>query len=140
MAGYYRIDLGTWQAIQGLWQPRIDHNPQQFGGHPGLVDREAQRLQAGGPARQIPTLQYQNLERGAEQVGSALLGGLSALGNALDSAANKALLNVGSRVMVQWSDGNRYPGTIALVGQGQYQVTMQNGQQVWVPAQFVSVA
>jgi hypothetical protein len=40
--------------------------------------------------------------------------------------------------MVQWSDGQKYPGTVAQVGQGQFFVTMQNGQQLWVQANYVT--
>lgn len=46
---------------------------------------------------------------------------------------------VGMQVMVSPGDGQRYPGTIVQVGQGQYQVTMPNGQQYWFPAPQISV-
>ncbi len=44
----------------------------------------------------------------------------------------------GARVMVQWSDGNRYPGTVVQAQGDQILCAMQNGQQQWFPAQSVS--
>lgn len=145
MAGYYRLVPGVWESLKALWEPRIAHNPQQFGSHNGLVEHEARRLQGGGAPRPIGTLQYQSFERQAEQVGSAIgsgvLQGVSALGSALDGLGKQVTgPTVGSRVMVQWSDGNRYPGVVAAVAQGQIQVTMQNGQQHWIPSQYVTPA
>jgi hypothetical protein len=46
---------------------------------------------------------------------------------------------VGMQVMVAPGDGQRYPATIVQVGQGQYQVTMPNGQPYWFNAQQISV-
>ncbi len=46
----------------------------------------------------------------------------------------------GAPVLVQWSDGNRYPGTVQAVGDGQIQIGFPNGQLQWVPAQYVSRA
>ena len=46
---------------------------------------------------------------------------------------------VGMQVMVAPGDGQRYPATIVQVAQGQYQVTMPNGQPYWFNAQQISV-
>lgn len=89
--------------------------------------------------------QPQTIEKQAEQalhsVGGAMSSGFKELGSALDSFG-KSLTKpkVGSRVLVAWSDGNRYPGTVAAVGQGQYLVTMGNGQQHWIPEAYVKTA
>ena len=40
----------------------------------------------------------------------------------------------GARVLVQWSDGNRYPGVVAEASAGQCFVAMASGQRLWVPA------
>jgi len=142
-AGYYRIDLGLWTAIETQWMQWVGNNP-QFANHEKLVEAEAKRLQTGGAPRPIPSL-HQNFERQAEQVGnavgSAAVAGFNALGSAFDGIGKSLTApSVGSRVMVQWSDGQRYPGTVAQVGQGQYFVTMQNGQQLWVPTNYVTSA
>jgi hypothetical protein len=73
-------------------------------------------------------------------VGNAVSAGLNALGNAFNSMAAPTTPQVGSRVLVAWSDGNRYPGTVAQLAQGHYLVTMGDGQQHWVPEAYVSMA
>lgn len=44
----------------------------------------------------------------------------------------------GMAVLVQWSDGNRYPATVSQVGGGQVQVAFSDGRQMWVPSHAVS--
>lgn len=44
----------------------------------------------------------------------------------------------GMQVMVQWSDGNKYPAQVVQVGGGQVCVAFGNGQQMWVPEGAVS--
>ncbi len=51
-----------------------------------------------------------------------------------------APLTVGATVLVQWADGNRYPGTVQAMANGQYQVGFANGQTYWIPAAYVSAA
>lgn len=81
----------------------------------------------------------------AKAVGKAFVSGFGALGSAFDDLS-KSLLgpSVGSAVVVQWSDGNKYPGTVAQVGKGQYQglyqVTMADGTQHWIPEAYVKSA
>jgi hypothetical protein len=75
----------------------------------------------------------------ATAVGSALKSGFNKLGGALDAfGRSMSKPSVGSRVFVTWSDGNKYPGVVAEVGQGQYFVTMTDGRQVWIPEAYVS--
>ncbi len=102
---------------------------------------------AASPAPQAPgqvtPAQAKSFEQEASEaanaVGSALKSGLSKLGGALDAfgkSLNKP--SVGMRVLVAWSDGHKYPGVIAEIGQGQYFVTMTDGRQLWVPEAYVS--
>jgi hypothetical protein len=74
----------------------------------------------------------------ARAVGKAVVSGLDAFGSALDSMS-KSLRGpaVGARVIVRWSDGKDYPGTVAQVGKGQVLVTMTDGAQHWIPEAFV---
>lgn len=44
----------------------------------------------------------------------------------------------GALVLVHWSDGNRYPGTVLQVAGAQLLVSFPNGQQHWVDAKYVS--
>ena len=46
----------------------------------------------------------------------------------------------GSRVMVAWSDGNKYPGKVMNASPGQYQVQFDNGSQQWIPENAVTKA
>ena len=41
-------------------------------------------------------------------------------------------------MLVQWSDGNRYPGTVMVSQGGQVQVAFPDGRQIWVPAGVIS--
>lgn len=47
-------------------------------------------------------------------------------------------LVAGRAVMVQWSDGNKYPGTITQDGGNQAQITFSDGRQMWVEKQYLS--
>ena len=51
-----------------------------------------------------------------------------------------APLNVGARVLVLWSDGNRYPGAIEQLASGQCLVLFPNGQHYWIELRYVSPA
>lgn len=44
----------------------------------------------------------------------------------------------GTMVLVHWSNGNRYPGTILQVSGAQVLVAFPNGQQHWVDVRYVS--
>jgi hypothetical protein len=133
MCGYYRLDQNAWASIQSAWNATTASNPH----FPAMVDQEAARLQMGGAPRVVSSLAMQQFERGAVQVGNAL-GNL--FGAAFDGVAKAvAPPTVGTHVMVQWNDGQRYPGTVAQVAPGQYLVTMGNGQQHWVAAAFVTL-
>ena len=69
------------------------------------------------------------------EVGNAF----SAFGNALGSVVNSVVgtFAYGQAVMVQWSDGQRYPATVMAQQSGQVQVAFPDGRQVWVPQHFV---
>jgi hypothetical protein len=49
-------------------------------------------------------------------------------------------LQVGSRVLVEWSDGRRYPATIQQMASGQCLVLFPDGQHRWVDIRHVSPA
>ncbi len=121
-AGYGMAMPGTpgAQPLPGAQNPYAN---QQFGA--GTYNQHAQHFD-------------QNLGQAANAVAGAAASGFSAIGSAFNSAFNN--IGMGSRVLVQWSDGNRYPGTVSAIGQGQYFVTMTDGRQVWIPTQYVSPA
>ncbi len=45
----------------------------------------------------------------------------------------------GASVLVQWSDGQRYPGIVRESRDGQHLVAFPNGGMQWIHAQFVSL-
>jgi hypothetical protein len=58
------------------------------------------------------------------QVGAVLTGGIRG----------------GSKVLVAWSDGNHYPGTVMQATPGQFQVRFDNGSIEWCPEAYVKQA
>jgi hypothetical protein len=58
------------------------------------------------------------------------------VGSFVDGAVGA--FNIGARVMVQWSDGHRYPGTVTNVHGGQLEVAFPDGRRVWVAQGYVS--
>ncbi|TKD09240.1 hypothetical protein [Polyangium fumosum] len=90
------------------------------------------------PVQQPKTLEQEATDA-AKAVGGALKSGFDKLGHALDSFGKSlSKPGVGSAVLVAWSDGNKYPGTVAQISQGQYFVTMSNGEQYWVAEAYIS--
>jgi hypothetical protein len=56
---------------------------------------------------------------------------------AMGYGAIAAGIGPGMTVFVKWSDGNKYPGSVVQVQNGQVLITFQNGQQQWVPENAV---
>jgi len=77
----------------------------------------------------------------AQSAGAQMGNALNAFGNAFGSFVEGAVgaFAIGSRVMVRWSDGNRYPGTVIASQGAQVQVAFPDGRQVWVPQAYVSL-
>jgi hypothetical protein len=46
----------------------------------------------------------------------------------------------GRPVLVQWSDGNRYPGQVVQEAGDRCLVSFSNGRQDWIPTQYLSPA
>jgi hypothetical protein len=44
----------------------------------------------------------------------------------------------GARVLVQWSDGNRYPATVLHINGTSVLIAFSTGQQHWVDARYLS--
>mgnify|MGYP001314570513 CR=1 FL=1 len=114
--------------------------PQPGPAQPGAQAWGAQQPQPqqawGAPAPQ-PAFNQQAAQFGNE-VGNAFNAFGSALGSFVDGAVGG--LTVGSRVMVQWSDGNRYAATVCAAQGSQVEVSFPDGRRVWMPTQFVTLA
>ncbi|EYF04164.1 hypothetical protein [Chondromyces apiculatus] len=93
---------------------------------PGAVPPPAPGQPQGGKRLE------QQAGQAVASVGSALVSGFKELGSALD-AFTKPAPRVGAGVLVTWSDGNRYPGTVVQLAPGQVLVSMSDGRQHWVP-------
>jgi hypothetical protein len=89
----------------------------------------------GYPQQPYPQPAYPQAQSFESQVGNAF----SAFGNALGSLASSVTGTFANNtaVLVQWSDGNRYPATVVCSNAGQVQVTFPDGRQAWVPQQYV---
>lgn len=77
----------------------------------------------------------------AAQLGAEVGNAFNAFGNALGSMVNSVIgtFTSGQAVMVQWSDGHRYPATVLMAHSGQVQVAFPDGRQVWVPQAYVAL-
>lgn len=109
--------------------------PQQQVAPPGYPQQSPQPWpQPQQGYRPAPAYNAQAAAFGNE-VGNAF----SAFGNALGSVVNSVVgtFSYGQAVMVQWSDGQRYPATVLTQQSGQVQVAFPDGRQVWVPQHFV---
>jgi hypothetical protein len=54
--------------------------------------------------------------------------------------AGGSALTVGRKVLVTWSDGNKYPATIIQVAAGQSQVVFPDGRNMWVGNPYLTPA
>ena len=60
------------------------------------------------------------------------------MAGAMNVMGGGSALIVGRAVLVQWSDGNRYPGTIMQVTATHAQVVFQNGQSQWIETRYLT--
>jgi hypothetical protein len=143
------------QRLRAGGQPRPINIQRTAGGQaPGAAANPAAAPSAAAAAQQ-----YQNQMMGqavqanvAAHMAAANAQAAAAYGNA---AANmgflgKGMLGVmgygaiasgigpGMQVLVQWSDGNRYPAQVMQVGGGQVLIALGDGRQLWVPEGAVS--
>ena len=74
----------------------------------------------------------------ANQVGAGF--GMAAAGfaGAVNQAVGGSPLVPGRQVLVQWSDGNKYPATLTQNNGVQSQVTFPDGRQVWVESRYLT--
>ncbi len=155
MLATYRLTPTQWAQIGAHWNALIPTNPlyMQYG---MLVEQEAARIRTGGPPKPIGAAAQQPypqqsanpfgtpqqqaaFNREAAQVGNELSKAFDSFGSAMESLWTSAAMTVGSRVLVQWTDGRRYPGTVTSMQQGQVQVAFPDGRQIWVAQQYVTL-
>jgi hypothetical protein len=127
-----------WEAAKAGWTARMQD--------PSLMGQVAARywpLYQAALARRNAPQPYpaQQQPYGAQQAGSDFGQALNAFGNAVGSFFDSAVgaCSVGARVMVQWSDGHRYPAQVVAAQQGRVEVAFPDGRRVWVPIAYVSM-
>jgi hypothetical protein len=164
MLRHYGLTPSQWTMIAGPWNSVMATNPQyaQFG---AMVEQEAARIRSGGIPRPVslggapraagplpapnpypsaqpnPYAQQQAYDNSPEAVGAQVGSALHSFGNAMNSFFEGAVgaMSVGTRVMVQWSDGRRYPATVTNSQAGQLEVAFPDGRRVWMPQVYVSI-
>jgi len=90
--------------------------------------------------------QVAQVQANANAQAAAAYGGVAAnvgfMGQAVLGVAGMGAIAAGvgpgMAVLVQWSDGNRYPGQCMQVANGQVCVTFGDGRQMWVPETSVA--
>ncbi|MDF2697452.1 MAG: hypothetical protein K0S65_5835, partial [Labilithrix sp.] len=125
----------------GARAPAAPHAPAapSYGVQPAQQNPYAQQ-QPNPYAQQNPYGQQASYNAQAQNVGVQMGNAFSAFGNALGSFVDGAVgaFSVGARVMVQWSDGNRYPGTVTAAQNGQVEVAFPDGRRMWIPQGYVN--
>ena len=114
---------------------------QQQPGYPQQQPGYPQQPQPGYPQQQQQPGYQQPFGAQAAGFGAAMGGAIGSMGSALDAFATSAVggFAVGTPVLVLWSDGQRYPGTITQIASGQYQCAFPDGRQIWVPSHAISL-
>lgn len=156
MARYGMYGMLVEQEAQRLAQGGMPKNVQLVGGAAGNAGgvRAAGQPGYAGSAQQVENQMTAHAvqQQVAAQVAAAQAQASAAYGQAAQNVGmfGRAALGAmglgalasgvgpGMSVFVQWSDGNRYPATVAQVGGGQVQVTFTDGRQMWVPTHAVS--
>jgi len=134
MYAHYGIDPQKWSQISVHWVNEITKDNalgQRFDNEcTALIGQ----LNAGAPpppAGRGDKPQAQSAEAVAEAAQS------------LASKANPAHVSAmapGQGCLVQWNDGNRYPGHVREAKEGKLLVAFPNGREEWIPAEHVSPA
>jgi hypothetical protein len=168
IAGTWNTRMGANMMQYASFHPTVDAEAQRLraGGAPKPVSLQKQAgsgtaspaaAQAHNP--QVAAQQYQNQMMAAavqanvaQAMASANAQAAAAYGQASQNMGmlGRGMLGVmgygaiaagigpGMTVLVQWSDGNRYPGHVQQVQNGQVLVAFQNGQTQWVPESAVT--
>lgn len=130
------VQRADWEAAKAGWTQRMA-DPQLMG---QVAQQYGTLYQAAIARRNGWQQQHQQQAHYPPSTGDQLGNALSAFGNAFNSLVETAVggMSVGARVLVQWSDGNKYPGTVTASRGGQVEVAFPDGRRVWVPQAYVS--
>ncbi len=105
---------------------------------------------AGGPGAFDPNVQQANMIQGSQAHQAQWMAHSAQVMNqpgvqsavqmagAMNVAGGGSALIVGRAVLVQWADGNRYPGTILQVAAGQSQIVFGDGSNRWIENTYLT--
>ncbi len=127
------VSQSDWTEVAAVWNETMSRDQPRFANHFGFVGQEEARLRAGGQPKRAQVSRGGGAAPAAQPVAAPAP-------PAPAPVAASAAIAVGARVTVAWSDGNRYPGKVNQVAQGQYLVGFENGSQQWVPESHVQPA
>jgi hypothetical protein len=153
----YQVSQGQWTQIAGHWNNEIGNNMFKYGGVNVQIGAEEMRLRSGGQPRPISMTKSAPNAATATPVASAgdafgFAGVANSLGNLFGGAkpaapapapaaappSAPAGFAAGSDVLVQWSDGNRYPAKVVAAQGDKVHVQFSDGRQLWVDAPYIS--
>ncbi|MDB4942284.1 MAG: hypothetical protein JWP97_1818 [Labilithrix sp.] len=137
-AALARRSTGVSGAMPGAVPPGYaQHAPPGYAQAPGYAPPAAPYPRPPGQAYPPQPGYNPNASAFGNEIGNAF----NAFGNALDSFVSGAASGMapGAHVLVTWSNGQRYPGTVMRVQSGQVHVAFPDGQQVWVPQHVVTL-
>jgi hypothetical protein len=131
MYAHYGIDVIAWSQISTEWTQKIIKDPAFGAQFKKMCDDLITQLNAGGPLP-VPS----------KQKGSAAPQQQQAAGPQQQQQAQQQQSGggfaIGAKVLVTWSDCNKYPGQVAQAQQGHYLIAFPNGRQEWVPGPYLS--
>jgi len=155
MIATYNITQNQWTQIAGHWNNTIGQAlarvDLRYNHVQPQIEQEAQRILAGGEPKpisigkaapgvapaQAPSMQQMTAAAYQPMPAQAAAMGLGGIAQTVGAAMGVGI-GVGTPVLVQWSDGNKYPGHVVQLAQGQYQVAMGDGRQLWVGEAYIS--
>ncbi|MGE0327963.1 MAG: hypothetical protein AB7K71_24845 [Polyangiaceae bacterium] len=154
-----------WTQAAGYWNNQMAQNMMQYAGHPQKLQQWEAQIRGGAPPRQVqktvdssaaaqqgPSQQQAIAYANQDPIAAAMnnpavlqqqAAAASIMQNPLGFGFGQAAavltggITAGSRVMVMWSDGNRYPGQVLQAAPNQYLVQFEGGSQQWIPSNAV---
>jgi hypothetical protein len=167
MMAHYELSQGDWTTISAHWLNELSRDPMNMGMRRNqLQEQETQRLRAGGQPRPVNISRgapgaapaggataFDPNAQGAmmAQAGAAYSAGVIhaannqpgvqgalAMAGAMNAFMGGSSLVGGRQVLVQWSDGNRYPATVIQSAGAQTQVMFPDGRQMWIDSRYIT--
>jgi hypothetical protein len=159
----YGVTMAQWTQIGGHWNNEIGNNMFKYAGVNVEIAAEEARLRGGGAPKPIsiqkgtPNAAAPVQPQPAAGAAFGFAGVANSIGNLFGGssqpaqpaaapapapapAAAPAGIAAGSNVLVQWSDGNRYPGQVAQAQGGKYLVRFGDGREIWIDAPYIHPA